>query len=303
MVLVLSDWTDDSPGYVMQTLKRGSEWYSRQKGAAQSIAGAARLGMMSDYFSRELRRMPPMDISDVAYDRFLINGKPMQKVAARPGESFRLRVINGATSSFFYVEFADGPMTIISADGQGVEPVKIKRLLMGIAETYDLLIKIPDRGSYEFRATAQDGSSWASLWLGSGPAHPAPNIPRPNLYYTPGALTVAKLLALTPAGSVGMPDSEVAAGKFDRPGIAGMGDKGHGDMKGMADAASHDGEMKMSGQTKKTGKGRRSRGPVSAARREALVLRLHTHGRRRGLLAFPGPGRRVRAPLGAVPQA
>ncbi|MCF8031652.1 MAG: multicopper oxidase domain-containing protein [Desulfarculaceae bacterium] len=247
LVLVLSDWTDDRPGYVMQALKRGSEFFSVQKGSAQSIAGAIKLGHLGDYTMRELVRMPPMDISDVAYDRFLINGKPMQKLAARPGESFRLRVINGSASSFFYLEFAGGPLTIFSADGQDVEPIKVKRLLMGVAETYDLLIKLPGKGSYELRATAQDGSSWAALWLGSGHPHPAPAIPRPDLYLLHGTPSLGRILALTPAGSMGMPDSAVEAGKFDKPGMAGMGGMkmGHNAMKGMDMAKAQHGEMKM----------------------------------------------------------
>jgi len=61
-VVVLSDWTDEDPHSVLRTLKRGSEWYLIEKGSGQSIFGAARLGMIGDYFKRELQRMPPMDI-------------------------------------------------------------------------------------------------------------------------------------------------------------------------------------------------------------------------------------------------
>ncbi len=46
-VVLLSDWTTDSPHEVMRTLKRGSEWYSLQKGTAQSIYGAALAGHRS----------------------------------------------------------------------------------------------------------------------------------------------------------------------------------------------------------------------------------------------------------------
>lgn len=75
-VVLLSDWTDQDPHEINRTLKRGSEWFALEKGSAQSIIGAARLGMLGDYFKRELQRMPAMDISDVSYDRFLANGKP-----------------------------------------------------------------------------------------------------------------------------------------------------------------------------------------------------------------------------------
>ncbi|MFH2124985.1 MAG: multicopper oxidase domain-containing protein [Pseudomonadota bacterium] len=232
LVVVLSDWTDDDPASVMRALKRGSEWFAQAKGSKQSMIGAAKLGMLGDYLKRELQRMPAMDISDVAYDRFLANGKPTSRAAAKPGETIQLRIINGSSTTFFYVEFAGGPMTIVAADGQDVQPVKKQRFLIGVAETYDVLVTVPKSGSFEFRATAHDGSSWASLWLGQGQAHPAPAIPRPNLYYTMGDLTLGKLLALTPAGSMGMSDGLVEAGRFDKPGMMGM--KGMSMEKGQA---------------------------------------------------------------------
>lgn len=166
-VVVLSDWTDEDADSVLHTLKRGSEWYSIRKGSGQSVLGAARLGMLGDYFSRELQRMPPMDLADVYYDRFLLNGAIEQTLAAQPGEKIRLRVIDGSSSTFFYMQFAGGPLQIVAADGQPVQPFNEQRLLIGVAETYDVIVTVPPEGSYEFRATAHDGSGQTSLWIGS----------------------------------------------------------------------------------------------------------------------------------------
>jgi CopA family copper-resistance protein len=221
-VILLSDWTDEEPRQVLRNLKRGSEWYSIQKKSAQSIFGAARLGMLGDYFKRELMRMPPMDISDVAYNRFLSNGKPEMKQTAKPGEIWRLRIINGAATTYFYLEFAGGPMKIVAADGIDVVPVEQKRILIGVAETYDVLIRIPDHGTYEFRATAHDGSGITSVWIGSGKKHAAPKIPKPNLYHSMGNIRLDQVFALTPAGAMGMSDAMVEKGVFDQPGIMPM---------------------------------------------------------------------------------
>jgi len=232
-VIVLSDWTDEDESSVLHTLKRGSKWYSLRKGSGQSVLGAARLGMLGAYFSRELQRMPPMDLADVYYDRFLLNGAPQQSLAAQPGEKIRLRIIAGSASTFFYVQFAGGPLQIITADGQPVQPFAEQRLLIGVAETYDVIITMPADGSYEFRATAHDGSGQASLWLGTGPRHAAADIPYPNLYSSMGGLSLKRVLALTPGGSMGMPGNEVHAGKFDQPGMNGMdgmAEMGHGAM-------------------------------------------------------------------------
>lgn len=231
-VVLLSDWTDENPYAVNRTLKRGSEWYALQKGSGQSILGAMRLGMFGDYFKRELQRMPPMDIADVAYDRFLVNGKPETTLHAKPGETVRLRIIDGSATTYFHLEYGGGPMTIVAADGIEVEPVKENRFLIGVAETYDVLIQVPESGAYEFRSTAHDGSGYASVWLGSGMKYAAPDVPRPNLYHNMMSdLSLKRTFALTPAGTMGMRDAAVKEGHFDQPGMMGMGsmdmDGGH----------------------------------------------------------------------------
>jgi CopA family copper-resistance protein len=236
-VVLLSDWTDENPHEVLRTLKRGSEWYSIQKGSGQSILGAARLGMLDDYFKRELQRMPAMDIADVAYDRFLANGKPESSLTAHSGETVRLRIIDGSATTYFHLEFAGGPMQIISADGLDVHPLEQKRFLIGVAETYDVLVQIPATGAYEFRATAHDGSGYTSVWIGSGQHHLAPDVPIPNLYHSMGHLSLKRVFALTPTGSMGMTDRDVKAGIFDKPGMMDMGG-GH-DMQSMKHDQDH----------------------------------------------------------------
>jgi hypothetical protein len=241
-VVVLSDWTDEDPRTVLHTLKRGSEWYSLRKGSGQSVLGAARLGMLGAYFSRELQRMPPMDVSDVYYDHFLLNGVPQNSLTAKPGEKIRLRIIDGSASTFFYLQFAGGPMQVIAADGLPVQPFDERRLLIGVAETYDVIVTVPADGSYEFRATAHDGSGQASLWIGAGPRHAAPDIPHPNLYVNMSGHSLKRVLALTPGGSMGIPSNEVRAGKFDEPGMKGMDgmkEMDHGAMTQDADKISH----------------------------------------------------------------
>lgn len=181
-VVVLSDWTRESAEEVMRTLARGSEWYAFKKGTTQSLTGAARAGALKDFFEREKGRMPAMDISDVAYDAFLANGRESLDLAGKPGETLRLRFINAGASTYFYLQSATGPLKIVAADGPAVRPIRVKRLLTGMAETYDVLVTVPPAGKWEIRATAQDGSGHASVWIGEGEPHPAPDIPKPDNY-------------------------------------------------------------------------------------------------------------------------
>lgn len=181
-VVVLSDWTNERPEEVLRTLKRGSNWYGIQKGTAQSWLGALKVGALGEYLRREKTRMPPMDVSDVAYDAFLWNGVRRFQIAGKPGQTVRLRVINASAATYFYVESAAGPLELVAADGPPVEPTRVQRLLIGIAETYDLRVRVPDSGAWEIRATAQDGSGYASGVLGEGMFHASRDVPRPDLY-------------------------------------------------------------------------------------------------------------------------
>ena len=181
-VLVLSDWTDEKPSDVQRTLMRGSNWYAMRKGNLPTLIGAMQDGALSEYIHREWSRMAPMDLSDVAYDAFLINGQPRISIAGAPNERMRLRIINAGAATFFYVQFAGGKLKIIAADGMPVEPVEMDRLFIAIGETYDAIITMPASGAWELRATAQDGSGSASAFFGSGTETRAADVPRPDIY-------------------------------------------------------------------------------------------------------------------------
>lgn len=181
--LLISDWTNEDPNEVLRSLLRGTEWYSLKKGTTQSLLGAWKAGAVGAFFQRERTRMRPMDLSDIAYDAFLINGRSSSTLTGKAGERIRLRLINGSASTYHYVTSSTGPLTLVAADGKPVQPVAVDRLLMAIGETYDAIITLPPGGQYEIRATAQDGSGHASAYLGSGPLHAASDPPPPELYH------------------------------------------------------------------------------------------------------------------------
>lgn len=183
-VVVLSDWTDENPRKVIHNIKRDPDFYALKKGSVQSWLGVLKNGYeaIKNRLRSSWTRMGPMDLSDIGYDAFLANGVTSSYYDAHPGQKVRVRLINASASSYFNVEFAGGPMLLIAADGVDVKPIHVKRLRMAIAETYDLIITIPDSKAYELRATSIDGTGYSSLFYGSGDKVYAPNIPRPNLY-------------------------------------------------------------------------------------------------------------------------
>jgi CopA family copper-resistance protein len=179
LVMVLSDWTNEKPQNVIRTLKRGSEWYNIKKGTATPLNKVIARGALGAQLNFWKQRMEGADIADIYYPAFLVNGKSIQEYPDfKPGEKVRLRIIDGSASTSFWMTFGGGNPMLVSADGQNVVPVFHNKTFISIAETYDFIVTIPAQGKIEFRATAQDGSGFASAFLGNGKALLAAGIPK-----------------------------------------------------------------------------------------------------------------------------
>ena len=168
--IILSEWTDLKPENVHRMLHNASDWFAIKKGSTQSYAEAIKQGHFKTKIGNEWKRMNAMDVSDVYYEKFLINGKnESQLTQFKGGDKVRLRIANGGASSYFWLTYAGGKITVVASDGNDVEPVEVDRLLIAVSETYDVIVTIPaDNTSYEFLATAEDRTKSASLYLGSG---------------------------------------------------------------------------------------------------------------------------------------
>jgi CopA family copper-resistance protein len=181
--LVLSDWIDEDPYQVDRSLHAATDWYSIRKGSTQNYGQAIKEGYLKTKLINEWKRMVPMDVSDVAYDRVLLNGRvENQGPSLKAAEKIRLRIVNGASSSYFWLQFAAGKMTVVANDGMDVVPVEVDRLIIAVAETYDVVVTMPDDMNYEFKATTEDRTKSTSLWLGSGMKMSAPVLPHLNYF-------------------------------------------------------------------------------------------------------------------------
>ncbi|WP_273209304.1 multicopper oxidase family protein [Runella zeae] len=175
VAVMLSEWTNYRPENIQRMLRYANDWAAIKKNAVQSYTESLKEGHFSTKLTNEWKRMLAMDVSDVYYDKVMINGSTSQdltSIDAKPlkaGDKVRLRISNGGASSYFWLRYAGGKMTVVASDGNDVEPVEVDRLIIAVSETHDVIVTIPKEGlSYEFLATTEDRTQSASIFIGNG---------------------------------------------------------------------------------------------------------------------------------------
>jgi FtsP/CotA-like multicopper oxidase with cupredoxin domain len=96
-----------------------------------------------------------MDLNDVHYDAFLANDRTLadpQVVRVERSGRIRLRVINGASSSQFWIDLGDLVGRVVATDGHPVHPVAGNRFPLAIAQRLDILIDLPQAGAFPILA-------------------------------------------------------------------------------------------------------------------------------------------------------
>ena len=189
--IVLSEWTDYNPDNVHRMLHNATDWFAIKKNATQSYGEAIKAGHFKTKLKNEWKRMLAMDVSDVYYDRVLMNGSSISEIKnfngkqLKGGDKVRLRISNGGASSYFWLTYSGGKITVVANDGNDVEPVEVDRLIIAVSETYDVVITIPaENTAFEFLATTEDRTKSASYYIGNGIKQL--KSPQPRLKYFEG---------------------------------------------------------------------------------------------------------------------
>ncbi|MBI2750784.1 MAG: copper resistance system multicopper oxidase [Burkholderiales bacterium] len=247
-VLVLSDWSDDSPEAVMANLKKMSDYYSFNEPTAVDFAkDAARMGVQQALAKRKMwnrMRMSPTDLGDVTGHQYtyLVNGaSPDANWTGlfKQGEKVRLRVINGSAMSIFDLRIPGLKMTVVATDGQNVEPVTVDELRIAVAETYDVIVQPSDDRAYTIFAQSIDREGYARATLAPRAGMQA-DVPAPD---KPQWLTMTDMMGSMAMGGdmSGMNHGAMDHGAMKMPSeatppMAGMDHAamGHGGMPGMA---------------------------------------------------------------------
>lgn len=191
-MIMMSDYKNRSPLDTISLLKNDQDVYTFDSGYSRGFLEQPHCA--KEYWENfKAMKMFWMDPADVWYDYFLLNdetclncGPWKDKLEAVreefPGQNFpvlkefsefqegdriRLRLINSSASSFFHVNYGNSQeiadpkqkldMLIVAKDGQAVEPIYTDSLYMGMGETYDVIIDVPNAQTlYELKIKSID---------------------------------------------------------------------------------------------------------------------------------------------------
>lgn len=132
VVLLLNDFSFRDP----------LEIYAELTGGTAMDHGAGGMAGMD----HTMMSMSGMDLNDVEYDAFLANDRTLddpQVVRTERGGRVRLRIINGAAATAFWIDLAADRASLVAVDGNGVVPLAGSRFPLAQAQRIDLMLDVP----------------------------------------------------------------------------------------------------------------------------------------------------------------
>lgn len=138
IVVLFEDFTWSSPATIFADLRK-------PKAMAMSMGRMPRGGA-----SGGGTKTAGPDLNDVEYDAFLANDRTVADPAVfdvERGAEVRLRLINGAASSNFMIDLGSAEGTLLTVDGNPVQPQKVRQFPLATAQRADIAVRLPTDGS------------------------------------------------------------------------------------------------------------------------------------------------------------
>ena len=151
VTLLLHDFTFKDPAEILSSLT-----------TASASGGMGMMGGMS------MGNGP--DLNDVDFDAYLANGRTLddpQIVQVERGGQMRLRLINGATATAFWIDTGGMPTKLLAVDGDAVQPLDISAPMpVAQGQRLDLLLALPaGEGAYPVLAQREGDVARTGLIL------------------------------------------------------------------------------------------------------------------------------------------
>ncbi|MDP2118548.1 MAG: multicopper oxidase domain-containing protein [Hoeflea sp.] len=154
VVLFLHDFSFKAPEKVLEEIAGGAD-----HGAATAAPGMQDMGNMPGMDHGAMGNMPmggmmgmggmAMDLNDYDWDAYLANDRTLsdpEVVRVERGGRIRLRVINAAAATVFWIDTGGAEARLVAVDGHGVQPLSGTRFGLAMGQRLDLEIDLPNEG-------------------------------------------------------------------------------------------------------------------------------------------------------------
>ena len=163
-VVMLHDFTFRDPHEILAELQGGGGGHAAHSGGKShkmpdgSVMKSASAGITM--------------LNDITYDAMLANDRTLddpEVVKAERGGRFRLRIINGAAASNFWIDLGEIEGALVAVDGNAIYPVKGRRFPLAIAQRADIRLNLPSRsGVWPILFQAEGSSRRSGIILQAG---------------------------------------------------------------------------------------------------------------------------------------
>lgn len=137
VTILLHDFTFRDPAEILAELTGGG---------GMDHAAMGHGGMTSGRSMDMSAMMSGADLNDVEFDAYLANDRTLddpEVVRVERGGRIRLRIINGASATAFWIDTGAVEATVLAVDGNAVQPVRGSRFPLAQAQRIDLLLDVP----------------------------------------------------------------------------------------------------------------------------------------------------------------
>ncbi len=155
VVLMLHDFSFQTPDELLAGLTKSNGSQSAIPKNGMDVAmnlGSGSMGAMN------MGAGMAMDLNDIDYDAFLANDRTLadpEVIRTEPGGRIRLRLINGASATQFWIDLGALSGTVVAVDGHPVRPVRGTRFPLAMAQRLVVLIDLPGNGAYPIFAQVE----------------------------------------------------------------------------------------------------------------------------------------------------
>jgi FtsP/CotA-like multicopper oxidase with cupredoxin domain len=158
VVVMLNDFTTRDPAAILAGLL-GRPGAGAMPGTGMSGMSGGKAGMGG------------RDLNDVAYDAFLANRRALsdpEVIRVLPGRTVRVRIINAASATNFFVRPGRLRAEAIAVDGEAIVPLPASSFELAIAQRIDVRVTIPQgAGAYPILAQGEGTDMLAGVVLAS----------------------------------------------------------------------------------------------------------------------------------------